>query len=509
MASGSDDMTRRVRARLRLDPAFTVGPVDRRIFGSFVEHLGRCVYTGIYEPDHPTADEYGFRGDVAALVRELGPTIVRYPGGNFVSAYRWEDGVGPLDHRPSRIDLAWGVVESNAVGTDEFLAWCERLELEPMMAVNLGTRGLVEAVDLLEYTNREAGTELADRRVGNGRRDPYDVRVWCLGNEMDGDWQLGRKTPAEYARLAEETARAMRRVDGRLELVACGSSNRGMETFGTWERMVLERCFDLVEHVSAHAYYRPVDDDQDSFLASAADMDRFIDGVVATADHVAAVRRSTKRIMISFDEWNVWIPDRFGRIDPEPAQNVVAEDVYDATDAVVVGSLLIELLRHADRVAIACQAQLVNLLAPILTRPGGAAWRQTIFHPFALTAAAGTGTVLATALDTPTFDTPAYGEVGQVHATAVYDDPVGTLTLLAVNRGRAEPVDLAVDLTGFDGTWRVVDHLQVHEDDPHASNTENEPDRVVPRTGRSQLADAVLSVDLPPVSWHRVRLARA
>ena len=280
--------------RITADPAFVVGPVNRRLFGSFVEHMGRCVYTGIYEPDHPSADAEGFRTDVADLVRELGVTLLRYPGGNFVSNYVWENGVGPRADRPTTLDLAWRSLETHQVGTDDFLQWCERIGVPAMLAVNLGTRGLVEAVELLQYVNAEPGSQLADRRVKNGRVEPYAVRAWCLGNEMDGPWQVGHKTAEEYARLAEETGRAMRLVDPDLELVACGSSNSGMPTFGTWERVVLERCFDVVDHISAHAYYEPLDGDYASFLASAVDMERFIDAVVATADHVAAVRRSTE-----------------------------------------------------------------------------------------------------------------------------------------------------------------------------------------------------------------------
>src|SRR5215216_338402 len=213
-------------ARLVVDPAFVVGALDRRLFGSFVEHMGRCVYTGIYEPGHATADPDGFRQDVLELVRELGVTAVRYPGGNFVSNYDWEDGVGPKGERPRRLDLAWRAIEPNQFGTDEFVAWSRKANVEPIWAVNLGTRGIKEAVELLEYCNLPAGTELPDRRVANGTPEPHGIKVWCLGNEMDGPWQIGHKTAEEYARLAEETANAMRRVDPGIELVACGSSNR-------------------------------------------------------------------------------------------------------------------------------------------------------------------------------------------------------------------------------------------------------------------------------------------
>ncbi|WP_231946515.1 arabinosylfuranosidase ArfA [Auraticoccus monumenti] len=497
-------------ARVVADPAFVLAPVRPRLFGSFVEHMGRCVYTGVYEPDHPTADEHGFRADVAGLVDELGVTMVRYPGGNFVSNYRWEDGVGPREERPVTLDLAWRAIEPNQVGTDDFLGWCERIGVEPMMAVNLGTRGLAEAVDLLQYTNAEPGLATADRRVANGRTEPWDVRLWCLGNEMDGPWQMGHKTPEEYARVAEEVGRAMKRFDPTLELVACGSSNRSMPTFGTWERVVLEQAFDQVDHISAHAYYEPVDGDVDSFLASAEDMERFIDAVVATADHVAAVRGSDRRIDVSFDEWNVWYQSRFPGelgLDIRDVAPLI-EDVYDLTDAVVVGSLLITLLRHTDRVSMACQAQLVNVIAPIMTEPGGPAWRQTIFHPFALTARHARGTVLRLAVDSPLVATARYGEVDQLHTVATWDETTGELVVLAVNRGLVGDLTLDLDLSRF-GDLSLVEHLVLTDADPAATNTAAQPERVVPRPGDATLDDGRLTASLPAVSWHCLRLSAA
>jgi alpha-N-arabinofuranosidase len=513
-------------ASVRLDPAFAVGPLNRRIFGTFVEHMGRCVYTGIHEPDHPTADEHGFRTDVADLVRELGPTIVRYPGGNFVSNYQWEDGVGPKDDRPTRLDLAWRSIETNQVGTDDFIAYAGRLGIEPMLAVNLGTRGLTEAIELLQYCNAEPGIELSDRRVKNGHAEPHDVRVWCLGNEMDGPWQMGHKTPEEYARLAEETARAMKRFDPTLELVACGSSHRAMPTFGTWERVVLDRCFDFVEHISAHAYYEPIGGDIDSFLACAEDMDRFIRAVVATADHVAAVKGSDKRINVSFDEWNVWFQERFNgesSLEIREAPELI-EDVYSVTDAVVVGSLLITLMQHTDRVSMACQAQLVNVIAPISTRPGGPAWRQAIFHPFALTARYAGGTVLQPAVVSDAVQTTRYGAVDQLLTTATLDPKSGDLVVFAVNRSGTDDCTLTIDLDALahpahsvagradNGghaaypTTPQVEHLMLHDDDPDAHNTEAEPERVVPRAGDAVLDGSTLRAVLPPISWHCIRI---
>lgn len=295
-------------ARFTLDPAFTVGDVDPRLFGSFVEHLGRCVYDGIYEPSHPSADEAGLRTDVLDLIRELGVTAIRYPGGNFVSGYRWEDSVGPVEERPRRLDLAWRSTETNRFGLSEFIAFCKKIgpQAEPMMAVNLGTRGVQEAIELQEYANHPSGTELSERRIARGDKDPFGIKLWCLGNEMDGPWQTGHKTAEEYGRIAAETARAMRQIDPSVELVACGSSGRSMSTFAAWEATVLAETYDLVDYVSLHAYYEELGGDRDSFLASAVDMESFIEDVVATCDHVGARLKSTKRINLSFDEWNVW-----------------------------------------------------------------------------------------------------------------------------------------------------------------------------------------------------------
>ncbi|MGJ7442157.1 alpha-N-arabinofuranosidase [Aquipuribacter sp. MA13-6] len=502
------------RASVVLDPRFTVAPVDRRVFGSFVEHMGRSVYTGIYEPDHATADEAGFRGDVKELVRELGPTVLRYPGGNFVSSYRWEDGVGPVDERPVRLDLAWRSLESNAVGINEFCAWARELEVEPMMAVNLGTRGVQEAVDLLEYSNHPGGTALSDLRVSHGVKDPHGIRLWCLGNEQDGPWQIGQKTAEEYGRLAAETGKAMRLVDPEIELVAVGSSNSQMPTFASWEATVLEHTYAQVDYISLHAYYEQVEDDLGTFLATAVDMDRFIDAVVATADHVGAKLRDRKKLKLSFDEWNVWYQKRFvgqANLDWQENRHLI-EDSYDVADAVVVGSYLISLLNHADRVTVACQAQLVNVIAPILTEPGGRAWRQTIFHPFAQAARSARGTVLRTTTTSPTYPTESYGQVPLLHATATHDEETGEVVVLAVNRGQEDVLELEVDVRAFGGTagMVVVEHSVLADDDIRARNTADDPDRVTPRRGSgARVEDGRARLALPPVSWNVLRLRPA
>jgi alpha-N-arabinofuranosidase len=497
-------------AVLVVDPAFRVAPVRRRTFASFVEHLGRAVYTGIHDPEHPSADADGFRRDVIELVRELGVSGVRYPGGNFVSGYRWEDGVGPREQRPTRLNLAWHSTEPNTVGLDEFMRWCKAADVEPMMAVNLGTRGVDEALDLLEYCNHPGGTTLSDQRRTNGTEEPHDIRFWCLGNEMDGPWQIGHKTAQEYGRLTAETARAMRMADPNLELVACGSSGSMMATFGEWERTVLLEAYDQIDYLSAHAYYWETDGDLASFLGSAIDMDAFVETVVSTADAVRAAGRHTKRINISFDEWNVWYLNAEASKPPTdwPVAPVLLEDHYSVADAVVVGSLLISLLRHSDRVHAACLAQLVNVIAPIMTEPGGRVWKQTTFHPFALTSRYAAGEVLRVVLESPTHTTAKYGDTPLVDAVSTWDEETGALVTFAVNRSVDEPMTLEVDASRF-GDLSLVEAVSMANDDPYAKATADDDTSLAPKPNATarRVGDRVV-VELPPVSWSMVRMAR-
>ncbi|MEV6492829.1 alpha-N-arabinofuranosidase [Actinoplanes sp. NPDC051633] len=484
-------------AQLTLDPAYAIAPVDPRLFGSFVEHMGRCVYTGVFEPGHPEADADGLRADVLNLVRELGVTTVRYPGGNFVSNYRWEDGVGPAGDRPTRLDLAWRSIESNAFGLNEFMRWATAAGVEPMMAVNLGTRGIEAATALVEYCNLPEGTAASELRRAHGVAKPHDVRLWCLGNEMDGPWQIGRLTAREYGRLAARAGQAMKRVDPSIELVACGSSNADMPTFAAWEATVLEEAYDQVDYISLHTYYDPEKHDEASFRASAVDLDGFVEDVIATADHVRAKLRRKKRINLSLDEWNVWYQSRFTEPEDRGIERTPAliEDDYDVTDAMVVGNLLISMLRHADRLTVGCQAQLVNVIAPIRTRAAGPAWRQTIFHPFAQTARLARGTVLRTAITAPLMSTGRFGDVPVVDAVATHDQETGALVVFVVNRG-TEEVRLELDLRAFPN-HRPAEHLALADDDTTAINTADAPTRVVP----TKTAGGT-TVTLPPISWH-------
>ena len=484
-------------AHLALHKDFPIGPVPERLFGSFVEHMGRCVYTGVFEPGHPTADDDGLRGDVLDLVRDIGPSVVRYPGGNFVSGYRWEDGVGPVDQRPTRLDRAWHSVETNRFGLQEFARWADKAGTEPMLALNLGTRGVQEACDLLEYTNFPGGTQLSDLRRAHGREEPYGFQLWCLGNELDGPWQIGHKTPAEYGRLAAETARAMRKIDPWIELVACGSSNSGMATFGEWERAVLEEAYEQVDHISAHAYYRQHGADLPSFLASAVDMDRMIESVVATADAVRARKRSRKQLTVSFDEWNVAKSSGATPLEWEEAPRSQGDE-YTATDAVVVGTLLHSLLRHCDRVAIACQAQLVNVLGLIRTEPGGPAWAQPIALPFREMRRLATGEALRIGGRSDRHRTPRYDRVDTVDAAATWDDDAGALALFVANRDPEAAAALECTLTGFPQLRPATARTLGPGGD----------EGLRPLPGVT-VEDGVLRAQLPPVSWSVLTLRPA
>jgi alpha-N-arabinofuranosidase len=504
-------------AHISVDRSAVIAPVHRRLFGSFVEHLGRCVYDGLYEPGHPTADSDGFRRDVVELVSELGATTIRYPGGNFVSGYRWEDGVGPRSERPRRRDLAWHSLETNEVGLDEFARWTALTGSEIMYAVNLGTRGVLEALDVLEYANGAAGTSLADQRIANGATEPYGIRMWCLGNEMDGPWQVGHMNAEDYGKLASRTAKAMKIADPGLELVVCGSSGSGMPTFGDWERTVLEHTYDDVDYVSCHAYYQESGGDLGSFLASSLDMEYFISTVVATADHVKYKLRRDKTIMLSFDEWNIWYLEEHQAREAElaaadtdgtrdwPYAPRLLEDVYTVADAVVLGNLLITLLGHSDRVTSASLAQLVNVIAPIMTEPGGPAWRQTTFFPFSVTSRLATGVVLRPRIDVGTYSTAKHGDAPLVDAVATFDEEAGRAAVFLVNRSLSDPATVTVDLASL-GLSSVVEAVVLHDDDPHATNTLDDQERVGLSPLDADITDGVLTVALPPVSWSAVSL---
>lgn len=500
---------KKLAARICIDRDFTIGAVDERIYGSFIEHLGRAVYEGIYQPGNPNADQDGFRKDVMELIREIGVPIVRYPGGNFVSGFNWEDSVGPVKDRPRRLELAWNVVETNQFGLNEFMDWCGRVGTKPMMAVNLGTRTEDAARNLVEYCNIEKGTYYSDLRRSHGVEKPHNIKLWCLGNEMDGPWQIGHKTAQEYGLLASRAGKVMKLVDSSIECVACGSSSLTMPSFGEWERTVLELSYDTTDYLSLHQYYGNRDDNTPDFLANSVAMDQFITQVLSVCDYVKAVKRSKKTINLSFDEWNVWYHsnEQDQKLEKWVEHPHQLEDIYNFEDALLVGSMLITLLRHADRVKIACLAQLVNVIAPIMTSDSGA-WRQTIFYPYMQACRYGRGNVLNTIVQSPTYES-SHGDAPYVDAVVLTDEEAEELTLFAVNKNLKDDVEVTCDLRQYAG-YRVLSHSVLTHEDLKAVNTEEQPDNVKPESGDklSNIADGILTTSLPARSWNVIRLGK-
>ena len=501
-----------MRATVTAHRDYTISKIDERVYGAFLEHLGRAIYTGIYEPGHPTADKNGMRGDVAKLVKDLKIPMVRYPGGNFVSAYNWEDGVGPRDQRPTRLDLAWHTSDNNAVGVHEFADWCELVDTEMMLAINLGSRGLDEARNFLEYVNGPTGSYWGDLRKKNGRAEPFDVKLWCLGNEMDGPWQVGHKTAHEYGRLATEVAKTMRAFDKNLELIVCGSSNSDMKTYPDWEREVLEHSYEVADHISLHMYFANREKNTANYLALNEKLDRYIATVASTIEFVKTKKRSNHKVYISFDEWNVWyhsnkqdrkILDGNGGWPHAPH---LLEDIYNFEDVLQVGLILNTFIRRSDVVKLACIAQLVNVIAPIMTDPKGAAWRQTIYYPYYFASVYGRGTALQLAVNTPGYDAEHGDNIGYVDISGVHNEEDGTLSFFAVNRHASESIELEVSLEGF-GPGSVIDHQVMTHKSLEAVNTATDQTNVAPSKGTGAKIDgASLALKLAPYSYQMIRL---
>ena len=487
-----------MKATITISANNSIGKIDKRIFGSFIEHLGRAVYGGIYEPDHATSDDMGFRQDVMGMIKELNVPVIRYPGGNFVSGYNWEDGTGDKAKRPRKMELAWQSIETNEVGIDEFQEWAKRAGSEVMMAVNLGTRGANDARNLVEYCNSDTDTYYAQMRKANGFDKPFGIKLWCLGNEMDGPWQICSKTPYEYGRIACETAKLMKWTDPSIELVACGSAHINMPTFMEWVRTVLRECYEHIDYISLHNYYGNPANDTAAYLASSVEMDKFIKQVAAICDEVKFEKKSDKTVNLSFDEWNIWFhsSEQDKEIPKWQVAPPLLEDIYNLEDAVVVGSLLITLLNNCDRVKIACLAQLVNVIAPIMTENNGRCWAQTIFYPFMYTSQHGRGTTIRSFCSCDSYDTEKIKNVPYVDSAAVISDDGNEITIFAVNRSLNEACDLNIATLGYDD-YSLTQHIAMEGDDLKAVNTADSPDNVIP-------VEKAISenISLSPHSWN-------
>lgn len=493
--------------RIFVDTRRTIGPIDRNLFGSFLEHLGRAIYEGIYDPGSKLADSNGFRKDVMDQVREMGVPIIRYPGGNFVSGYNWLDGVGPKQDRPQVLDKAWNSLNSNQFGTNEFMAWARAVGTQPLMGLNLGTGTAEEAAALVEYCNVEKGTRWSDLRRKHGVVDPYQVDHWCLGNEMDGPWQIGHMTANEYGYKAADAARQMRYVDPSLKLVACGSSGPAMPTYLEWDREVLEQCYDYVDALSLHRYVGNTADetgnDSAKYLALNLTMDRQIEETLAVCDLVRGHKRSPKKLWLSFDEWNVWYRARTGDATNGHRQEAphLLEEVYNLEDALVIGGIINTLLRHADRVKIACLAQLINVIAPIMTNANGL-FLQPIFYPYNWALQYARGATLEVFVEAPsTYEVAGMGRVSHLDVTGSFNVEDGKLSLFLLNRDLSKPHQVEINWEGASGARLLVSSV-LTGDDLKAVNSFESPKKVMPQaTGKISTGAGRATIELPPHSY--------
>jgi alpha-N-arabinofuranosidase len=497
-------------ASIVVDVARRIGPVDRRIFGNFIEHLGRCIYGGIYDEGSPLADAQGFRTDVLDAVLPLRIPILRWPGGNFVSGYHWLDGVGPADRRPRRSELAWYAEESNRFGTDEFIAYCRRIGAEPYICVNMGSGSMDEAQAWVEYCNGTGNTSWASLRRQHGHPEPYRVRYWGLGNEMYGPWQIGHLSPEDYVKKARLFGMVMKRTDPTIELIGCGHNG-----WSDWDRIVIDGLADMVDYHSIHLYTGTRDHYATVFQSHQAE--RAVRICAALIERARAVQRIPHPIAIAFDEWNVWYRTR-----THEARVGGIEERYDLSDALAVAGYLHGFIRHCRAVRIANLAQLVNAIAPIFTRPAGL-FLQTIYHPLRLYAEYTREVALDVHVDSPVRDLPPADEEqggGRVHHVAdlgpfplldavATSDPAGRqVTLAVINRDREHGHPATIRLA--DGAAaRGIAASVVDGPDVTAVNSFEQPDRVTVRESTLDVGGARFEHTFPAHSVTVLRLALA
>lgn len=490
------------RTILQLHSEFQVGRVDPRIFGGFLEHMGRAVYEGVYDPGSAFADTDGCRTDVLDVLRRLKMTTMRYPGGNFASGYHWQDGIGARSKRPTVRELAWQSIEKNQFGTDEYIALCRKMGWTPMVTVNLGTGTPEEARNWVEYCNCPAGSRYADLRTANGDKQPHGVKLWCLGNEMDGPWQLGHVPADQYAIRAQQAAKMMKDTDKSIELVACGSCSTGLPTYLEWDRQVLQHMGDQTDYISLHRYEGNSDNNTPDYLAVTNSIDRQIEEMDAVCRFVQAKRRSPKRAYLCFDEWNVWYKnhqmDGEGKFAPH-----LIEEIYNLEDALVVAGFLNSFIRHADVLKIANLAQIVNVIAPVLTQ-GDRVLIQSIFYPFEMISRRREGISLRVVTNGPSYEGRTNGAVPYVDASAILDNR--QLKVFLTNRNRDEVADVTIVLA--DGACVSRESAEILTGpDVKASNSFETPEVIKARPFKAiTIKEGQVHCKLPPLSFAAMTL---
>jgi len=493
------------KAAIYLDTKRVISPISPLLFSGFAEHMGRCIYEGIYDPASPHADVNGLRKDVLAALRELNYRSIRYPGGNFLSGYRWEDGVGPKNQRPVRRDLAWQSIETNQFGTNEFMQFCKEIQSEPMMGVNMGTGTIQDAANLVEYCNAPVGTKYADLRAEHGTHDPYGVKYWCIGNEMDGPWQIGHLNAEDYGKKAREAAKMMRWHDPSIKLVLCGSSNSAMPSYPDWDRIALEACWNQVDYHSMHYYATNHEDDAASYLALSAEFESFVDTLTGVLRVVKAKTRSTHDVYLSWDEWNVWYKDGSGNGHWTEAPNL-SEEVYNLEDALVVAQWMNVFLRRSDVLKIACIAQIVNVISPIHTTRDGLLKHST-YYPVMLFNRLASGTALDVMVQAPMIPTKRFGDMPALDVSSSYNAETGTNVIFIVNRHQTEAVTTTLHWQDSLPT-SIRSATQLAGTDPKAANSFENPNQVIAvAITPPDLKDSSATLVLPPLSFTVLEVA--
>ena len=526
------------KAKVVVHPAFEIGEISPRLYSAFLEPIGNMVDGSMYNPKHPTADSKGLRHDFIDAVKKSGIPAVRLPGGNFVSGWDWKDSIGPLEKRKTHLDLAWRQYISNAVGHDEYLQWSELTGTEPLYTINLGTGDINDAIYCVEYTNHEGGTYWSDLRAEYGHKDPYNVKIWYLGNEMDGYWQIGsyKKDPRAYGVLANEVSKVMKWVDPRIETVACASCSPNMLHYPDWDKTVLEECYHTVDYISMHHYHSVLMNDIPTFVGASRYFEDYINTEAAMCDYLQAKLKSDKKIMFSFDEYATMMRPagevHYGRGEylhykahyyADPNRKHIRHDPdnmpfrgprgNDMLSALSNASTLLCFIRHADRVKIGCMTGGLHVVASC---DRDRVWQTASAHPYQQLMRYGRGTSLRTSVDCDTYDIPSYivddtnqyyeqEGVDYIDTAAAYDKESGEVNIFVINRNQDTSNDIELDVAGFEGL-QFIEHIEMYTDDLSKANTYETPDAIVPVINpNAKFDNGKLEANVKALSWNVFR----
>ena len=532
------------KASITLHPDFRIGDISKRLFGAFLEPIGSMVNGSMYNPKHPEADGQGLRKDFYGALKETGLPAVRLPGGNFVSGWQWKDSIGPAEQRKTHLDMAWFQYIPNDVGHDEYLQWAEKAGTEAIYTVNLGTGTLQDAADCVEYTNFPGGTWWSDLRKKNGHPEPYKVKTWCLGNEMDGPWQIAsrEKDPRGYGILAHETSKAMKWVDPSIETIACVSSSPFLNHYPDWDLSVLQECYSAVDYISLHHYHSAPPDMPQALLAGYQAFEEYIRTEIALCDFVKTKLRTGKTMMLALDEYGSMIRPRGethlgtgGRQNADmfgvfvPGRTYVRHDPddwstlrnpprdHEMLQALGMASTMLVMMRHADRIKIGCAT---GGLGALCCTDREHVWKGAAHYPFVQMIRWARGTSLQCEVRCDTYDVPGYAiddmnqyggfeAVQTIQAGAALNEEAGELTVFVINGDPAEDQELKLDVRAFEG-WQFREHVEMFTEDEDACNTWEAPDRILPRVNRETKADSgILAARLRRESWNVFRFVKA